>query len=130
MSEKEVIIGAPYTTYVNIDGRDEDVEIRVDPAMLFTKSVAPGTKITPGDYVPGIAVNVLKEGSLCINLLMTDDQALEYLKAVAACVVRSVPERLDQALEMAKQGMEEALKDPARRPGQVEGGENAPVEGM
>lgn len=133
MKDKPIELPAPCITYINVDARDEDVSMELNPAMLFTASVAPGTKITPDDYVPGIALKVGKGRTLHISVLMTDDQALEYLKALATSVVRSVPEKLDQALLMVKQGMEEALKDAASGPGcegRIQGGSNARIESV
>jgi len=133
MDEKDIVLCAPYTTLVSIDGRDEDVTMEVDPAMLFNAPLLPGRVISPEMYVPGIALRVQKGRGLCIKVLMTDDQALDYLKALATSVVRSAPEKLDQALLMVKEGMEEALKDSARGPrceGRLQGGMNAPFESI
>ena len=133
MNEKEVVLCAPYTTFVSIDCRDEDVSVEVGPAMLFNAPLVPGRVISPEMYVPGIALRVEKGRSLSIKLLMTDEQALEHLKAVSAAVVRTVTGRLDEALEMVKEGMENALKDPAAGPGceaRIQGGEDAPIESV
>ena len=132
-NEEGYQICMPYTTHVNVDCRNEDVSVEVDPAMVFTTSVLPGTAISPEMYIPGIALRVAKGRSLIMTVLMTGDQALDYLKALATSVVRSVPEKLDQALLMVKEGMEEALKDSARGPGcdgRLQGGEDAPIESI
>ena len=121
----------PFTTSVFIDARDPDVEMRVDPALIASGPVAPpGTKINPKDCITGIGVSISKESSFQMTVLITDNEALTFLRSVVCCIVRSSPDRLDEVLKVMQEGIEEALKSPARLPACYEGKTDVTIEGI
>lgn len=140
MPNKIVPLPIPFCTNILVDARAEDVEIRVDPALIFfdTNPIAPG-QIIPNDQEVGVSLIVQKGSALSSMLVMENDKAVELVEALVTCIVRGDPNRQERA-EALMEGFMIAVKvgfeSPCYMPGQQfgsisvchEGGDNAQTE--
>lgn len=133
MNAKIMALPLPFVTNVIIDARADDVEIRVDPALIFDSNpIAPGERI-PDDQEVGVSVNMQKGSALSFIAVIQNDKAVALVEALVTCIVRGDPKHLERA-EALLAGIERAittgLESPARLPGQQfgcihEGGDNS-----
>lgn len=122
MSDHITPLPLPFVTNVMIDARAVDVNIRVDPAMIFSKPFALGKKI-PDDQLVGVALNIEKGSAVSILTLMENDKACELVEALITCIVRGDPEklkRLDDILARVERGISSGFLTPARVPENME----------
>lgn len=132
----------PFTTNVVIDARAEDVEIRVDPSVVFIKPVAlpPGETIASVDLKDqdvGAALHIQKGSAVSLIVLLFGDKADQLFEALATCIVRGDPEKQERAealLERFERAVKTGFETPARVPGGIagciqDGGDNAQAEG-
>lgn len=122
MSDNITPLPLPFVTNVIVDARAVDVNIRVDPAMIFTKPIAPGEKI-PDDQPVGVSLNIQKGKAVSIIALLENDKACELVEALITCIVRGDPEklkRLDDILARVERGISSGFLTPARVPENME----------
>jgi len=115
MSDKITPLPLPFVTNVMVDARAEDVNIRVDPAMIFSKPFALGQKI-PDDQPVGVALNIQKGSAVSILTLLENDKACELVKALITCIIRGDPEklkRLEDILERVERATTAGFEAPA-----------------
>ena len=140
MEKKITPLPLPFVTNVIIDARAEDVEIRVDPALIFFDSnpILSGERI-PNDQEVGVGLSMQKGSALSFIAVMENDKAAELVEALITCIVRGDPNRQERAEELME-GFMNAIKvgfeSPAQMPGQQfgcisvcnEGGDDAQTE--
>lgn len=119
----------PFTVNVIVDARSEDVEIRVDPTVVFVKPVVlpPGETIKYADLEDqdvGIALHIQKGSALSFIALLTGDKPDQLFEALVTCMVRGDPEKQERAealLERFERAVKTGFETPARVPGGVAG---------
>ena len=123
----------PFVTNIMIDTRAEDVEIEVDPALIFTRPVIPGEVIPPEDRKTGVALRMQKGSAVSIIALMENEKAGELVEALVTCIVRGDEKKQETAealLERFQRAITAGFESPAPMPGHLigcihEGGEDA-----
>ena len=107
-----------FVSNVMVDARAKDVNISVDPAMIFTSPVEPG-KIIPDDAETGVAVIIQKGSALMFSALLENDKAAELVEALVTCMVRGDPNQLERAeglLARIERAITTGLESPAYTP--------------
>jgi len=122
MSDNITPLPLPFVTNVIVDARAVDVNIRVDPAMIFSKPFALGEKI-PDDQLVGVALNIQKGSAVSILTLMENEKASELVEALITCIIRGDPEklkRLEDILERVERAITSGFATPAVVPKNME----------
>jgi len=116
MSDQITSLPLPFVTNVIVDARAVDVNIRVDPAMIFSKPFALGQKI-PEDQLVGVSLNIQKGSAISIIAILENDKASELVEALITCIIRGDPEklkRLEDILERVERATTAGFETPAR----------------